>query len=110
MKDTVENCVDCGEKYVKRHPNQTRCKECQRKHDKELHSEAGKRHRKIKYAPIIKDPHICKKTKTCVYGGKMGGTNICDFYEKTGTRRPCPVEDCTMYKRRSRRKEAAECQ
>ena len=43
MKDTIEICIDCGEKYVKKHPSQKRCKECQRKHDKELHAEAGKR-------------------------------------------------------------------
>lgn len=51
----------------------------------------------------------CKKKRSCTYGGKMGAVDICDYYEKTGTRRPCPVQDCTEYKRRSgRRKVAAE--
>ena len=102
MKDTIEKCVDCGETYVKKHPNQIRCKECQRKHDKEVHSEAGKRRRKIKYAPYVKDPHVCKKIKTCKYGGKMGGIPICNYLDIKKERRGCPVQNCEKYEKKRR--------
>lgn len=100
MKDTIEICIDCGEKYIKKHPSQKRCKECQRKHDKEIHGEAGKRRKKIKYAPHIKDPYTCKKTKTCIYGGTAGSLHICNYLEITGKPRGCPVQNCKEYKRR----------
>ena len=100
MKDTIEICIDCGEKYIKKHPSQKRCKECQLKHDKELHAEAGKRRNKIKYAPIVRNPHTCKKAKTCIYGGTTGGLHICDYMAKTGRPRGCPVQDCKRYERR----------
>lgn len=102
MKDTVEKCVDCGEKYVKKHANQIRCKECQQKHNKELHSEAGKRRRKTLYAPHVKDPNVCKKIKTCKYGGKTGGIRICDYLGITGERRGCPVQNCEKYEKKRR--------
>ncbi len=42
---------------------------------------------------------ICKKMKTCIYGGKMGGIPICNYLSITGKRRPCPAGKCTVYKR-----------
>ena len=54
----------------------------------------------------MKKVTVCKKTRSCRYGGKMGGIRICDYYEITGTRRPCPVQDCTEYERRSGRRKA----
>ena len=97
MKDTIEKCVDCGEKYIKKHVSQIRCKECQRKHDIEKQAEKNEAKRKRTYAPHIKDPNVCKKTKTCKYGGKTGGIRICDYLEITGTRRGCPVQNCEKY-------------
>ena len=46
-----------------------------------------------------KDPNVCPKKKSCMFGGRMGGIDICNFMEIKGYSRPCPVKNCTEYKK-----------
>lgn len=47
-----------------------------------------------------KEPVICTEAiaKKCYYGGKTGGSRICDYLEIEGHRRPCKHEACTEYR------------
>ena len=54
---------------------------------------------------MSKEPEHKKRCKKCIYskvayfGGKM---IYCDYYLMTNTLRPCPPEDCTVYKGKKR--------
>jgi hypothetical protein len=43
------------------------------------------------------DPNVCKKVKTCKYGGIAGALRICNYMEIVGHKRPCEVENCSEY-------------
>ena len=49
---------------------------------------------------------ICKRVKSCKYGWTNAGGLMaaCDYLLKTGKMRPCPVEGCTVYEKRGKRK------
>ena len=45
------------------------------------------------------------KCKTCFYGKKfVNGIIYCDYLLMTASRRPCPADNCTVYKRKEERK------
>lgn len=116
-------CVDCGKTFLAKSGRAVRCIDCRIEHDRLRANERAReryqrdrvsvaptRSIKPKKKPTVKDPNECKRIKSCVYGGKMGGTPICDYLEIMGERRPCPVKDCSVYKRRQgeRRKDNQE--
>ena len=47
----------------------------------------------------------CRRKKSCMYGKKFTGAVLyCDYLGMTGKMRPCPAENCTVYKRKKRTK------
>ena len=47
----------------------------------------------------------CKKKKSCMYGKRFTGKELyCDYLGMTGKMRPCPAENCTVYKRKNNNK------
>ena len=46
----------------------------------------------------------CRRKKSCMYGKKMGGMCYCDYLGMTGSMRPCPADNCTVYKRKNKNK------
>lgn len=125
-------CLDCGKEFTARSALQVRCTECQAVYKKAHAKEYAKeRYWKERSAIIAEreamglptrkktgpktgkkpaekkkgDPNICKRTETCYYGGITGCLPICDFLAITGSRRPCPVKGCCLYKRKGRRNE-----
>ena len=114
-------CVDCGKKFENRNPNALRCKECKvvyrREYDRKMwqkrkERELELRRKELELFPDLanknkhkqeakEDRNDCKRKKECYYGAETGCLMICDYLGITGTRRPCSVEDCYMFKRRS---------
>lgn len=52
--------------------------------------------------------HIeCKKKKSCIYGKRFTGVGLyCDYLGMTGSMRPCPADNCTVYKRKKKNKQS----
>ena len=101
------NCPDCGTEFTSKNRKQIRCPECQTEYRKEMDRIKS---RQI-YVPRNafwggNDPNECKKIKTCIYGGRAGSLDICDYLETVGEKRPCPVQGCTVYKRKPTRRKA----
>ena len=47
----------------------------------------------------------CRRKKSCMYGKKFTGAIFyCDYLGMTGSMRPCPAENCTVYKRKNKNK------
>ena len=47
----------------------------------------------------------CRRKKSCMYGKKFAGSVLyCDYLGMTGSMRPCPAENCTVYKRKKKNK------
>ena len=47
----------------------------------------------------------CRRKKSCMYGRRLTGSVFyCDYLGMTGSMRPCPAENCTVYKRKKRTK------
>lgn len=88
-------CVDCGKEFIAKNPRLVRCPECRPSYNME---QSKKWHEENK--ETAQSSSVCKKIRTCYYGGSMGAVDICDYLAITGTRRPCPAGDCVMYKRR----------
>lgn len=99
MRVEYRICVDCGKTFTAKHLRQVRCPDCQKVRTRERQSEYRKERNKSLHKH---DPNDCRKKKSCKYSGRAGGVPICDYLEKTGERRGCPVEGCTKYKRKSR--------
>ena len=104
-------CVDCGNEFIAKSPKSTRCLECRlvrekerkRKYDSERYTEVKELRHKAKQKKEADDKNICKRRKSCYYGGKAGAEYICDYLAITGVRRPCPAgSECVMYKRKGR--------
>ena len=51
-----------------------------------------------------KDPNECRKIESCIYGGRSGSLLLCDYLEIMGHKRPCPVEGCTVYEKKKRKR------
>lgn len=79
---------------------QVRCQDCQKEHHKKRMREKYRNKEKA----VKPDPHDCKRKQSCIYGGKAGTVPICDYLDKTGKFRPCPVQGCTEYKKKPRKK------
>ena len=91
------NCIVCGKKFVAKNYNSVRCFECQAIHKAQTEKERVQRVRakkKIKPDKL----HICEKIKSCEYGIRVGGIDICDYITIEKQKRPCPAGDCTVYK------------
>ena len=119
MRWEYRNCVDCGKKFIAKNPRSVRCLDCRDIYHKEqvriYNINLAKERKK---APWIKEarkklekkidvideynPNICDRIESCVYGGWMGMTRICDFLKKTGHKRPCKAGECVMYKRKGK--------
>lgn len=128
-----KRCIDCGKEFLAKSPNQTRCTDCRIIYKREYMRKYSKEQRKRERAAIVAareemglpanmkrgprsnstpkpvkktdDPNICKKIKSCYYGGYMGAEHICDYLGKTGVRRPCKAGECYFYKRKGRKNE-----
>lgn len=94
-------CVDCGKEFIAKTATSVRCIDCRTTHVKEMQRNYKRTPPKPK--PQEKDPNICTKIKSCKYGYSFG-TPICDYLLITGHRRPCPAGECTVYKRKARKK------
>lgn len=93
-------CIVCGKPFIKKHPTmQIRCPDCQKEYLEMRQRERRKAKRKNK---MKKDPHECTRKGSCFYAGAAGVIKTCDYMVKTGERRPCPVQGCTVYKRKRR--------
>ena len=45
----------------------------------------------------------CNRKKSCIYGKRFTGSLLyCDYLCMTGSMRPCPADNCTVYKRKKR--------
>lgn len=99
MKPIPKKCVDCGNTFPQKHPQQVRCPECQKVHIRVMSKEYKKKHAK---PAIHKDKNECSRVKSCKYGGKAGGILFCDYLAIMDKRRPCPVQGCTEYKKKGR--------
>lgn len=104
-----KKCIDCGKVFTAKHPKTVRCMDCRYKHHLETvkknnkaRSEAKTEAREKKRKKKERDPNICKKIKSCYYGGYMGAERICDYLGKTGVRRPCKAGECYFYKRKGK--------
>lgn len=54
--------------------------------------------------PKEQAPVECSKVmKTCEYAARNGGQYTCDYMLKEGSSRGCPPEQCTKYKKKSRK-------
>lgn len=102
----ITKCIECETKFEKRHPKQIRCPDCQ----KERLREERKKYHIQTYCPKItkKDPNECKKKRSCIYGGRAGSVDICDYMSIEGHSRGCPVQGCDKYKRKQKRGRKAE--
>lgn len=99
MKPELVKCKDCGRVFERRSVQKVRCDKCQEKHGRNLMNKYHKKRRETFVYESKNDPNICKKVKTCIYRGKMGGTPICNYLEIMGHRRPCGVQNCTVYEK-----------
>ena len=103
----IRNCVDCGKRFVAKHKWAVRCLDCRSVHRRELAKERARKQAEVKRAEepkVVEDNiNICKKIKSCRYGIRAGGIDICDYLEQEGERRPCPAGRCTEFKRKTRR-------
>lgn len=97
-------CVDCGKLFQKKSHQMVRCRECQairrKKQDKKYRG--TKKESDLSYDPRIS---LCKRVKSCKYGTRTSGFDICDYIGMEGHSRGCPVEGCTKYKRRGKKKD-----
>ena len=104
FKWEYRDCIVCGKKFIAKNYNSVRCFECQAIHKAQTERERVQRIRDEKNKGK-NSLHICKKIKSCEYGGKMGAIDICDYLSMEKQKRPCPAgKHCTVYKRKSRRK------
>lgn len=112
-KCETAKCIDCGAEITRKSKKKVRCPDCKKEYEKKWHREYAKRRyiaspKKVQKKQSKQNPQsisLCKKTKSCIYGGKMSGIAICDYIGITGHSRGCPVEDCKKYKRRSKREQ-----
>lgn len=113
------NCIDCGAIIKAKDKRTKRCSDCKKKRAKEYQKEYSKTRYKTfiakpepkkkqkKYTPSKTDLNkvsLCKKTKSCIYGGRISGMAICDYLSITGHSRGCPIEGCTKYIKKGRKK------
>jgi hypothetical protein len=97
FKWEYRDCIDCGKKFIAKNYNSVRCFECQAIH--KAQTEREKRQRKRDEKNKGKDTlNICEKIKTCKYGIRVGGIDVCDYLFQEGKKRPCPAGQCTEYK------------
>lgn len=96
-------CIDCGKTFETKAKNKVRCEECQRKHVLQLMSDKYYREKAEKAVEVKQDPNVCTKVHTCIYRGKAGEIEYCNYLRIMGHRRPCDVQGCTEYKRRKRK-------
>ena len=120
----IKKCIDCGKEFVCKNARSVRCIDCRVIYNKEMmrqyklqiKEDAEKKKAempvvkeekpkpvKAKPKKVVDNSNICKKIKSCYYGGKMGAEHICDFLSKTGSRRPCKAGECYFYKRKTRK-------
>lgn len=78
-----KKCVDCGKEFIATEPKSVRCFDCRLVYNED-------------------NPDICKKAKTCYYGGDIYSFTFCDYLTITGVRRPCKAGECVMYKRKEK--------
>ena len=102
FKWEYRDCIVCGKKFIAKNYNSVRCFECQAIHKAQTERERLQRIRDEKNKRI-NSLHICKKIKTCKYGVRVGGIDVCDYLAQEGRKRPCPAGQCTEYKRVSRK-------
>ena len=90
-----KKCPDCGKMFLKKKKaySTVRCPECQHKRNN-FRKSTGVALKQTKYTP-----HECKKVGTCIYRGKAGSMPICNYLMIMGHKRPCGVQNCTVYKR-----------
>lgn len=96
-------CVDCGKEFIAKNPRSVRCHECRIVYHREHQREYEQKKRELT-AKTSDDLNICKKIKSCYYGGKMGAEHTCDYLAITGTRRPCKAGECYFYKKKGKAK------
>lgn len=85
MEPKYQKCVDCGQVFLQKSPNQIRCKSCQDIRDKESWRKSRERQKKRRKEEREKKkrtdclvvnghPQICKYLGSCFYGqeGKEG--------------------------------------
>lgn len=104
--ERIRKCKDCGKPYTQRNYNQVRCAECQKKYAAEkVKQRKDDKLRRTDYRAWVEkhDPNVCRKVKKCKYGLLCGGIWICNYREIVGHKRPCPVKDCTEFKRKGER-------
>lgn len=94
----LTECADCGKLFPQKNPNQKRCAECQKRHNLKMQAEYYALRREQKEAAERKKKNICRKTKSCVYGGRFNNAGCCDYILITGKKRPCPAGDCKVYR------------
>lgn len=73
------NCIDCGREFICKNPRSVRCPECRAQYKME---QSKKWHEENK--ETAQSSSICKKIRTCYYGGSMGAIDICDYLAITG--------------------------
>lgn len=111
----TRKCIDCGKEYIAKSPRALRCLDCRIIRERQLQRECERRRYarekaqmrekpkvKPKAKPKVDESNICKRIKSCYYGGKMGAEHICNYLEITGVRRPCKAGECVMYKRKGK--------
>lgn len=94
--------MDCNKEFISDRKNQVRCPECQK-----IHVRNWKKENRAKHKPAP-DPNEFKRVGSCAYAGKMSGIPFCNYLSITGERRGCPVQGCTKYKRKPRKKKQEE--
>lgn len=98
-------CVDCGKEFICKNPRSVRCLDCREVYHKEQVRQYKQKEKEAELKTTTDDLNICKKIKSCYYGGYMGAEHICDYLGKTGVRRPCKAGECYFYKRKGRKNE-----
>lgn len=100
FKWEFRNCTVCGKRFIAKNYNSIRCFECQAKHKAQKERERVQRIRDEKNKG--KDSlHICNKIKSCKYGVRVGGVDVCDYLAQEKKRRPCPAGEYTVYETRT---------
>lgn len=100
------NCIDCGKKFIAKAHNSVRCLDCRYKYNLKMareYQQKKKETEEVANPPVDKNLNICKKIRSCQYGGQMGAVPICDYLSRKGYRRPCPAGKCTEFKRKGRK-------
>lgn len=82
-------CLQCGAPLVGKQ-SKFCSEECRRKHNNEIQKQKT-------------DRCECKRKETCIYGAKLSGMYCCDYIGATGKSRGGYPDECTYYKRKTKR-------